>query len=99
MQDIPDDGESIWIAVLERDGKHTYVDYAVAYLDVDGMRVKRCEKDDEEAWPPKDALAWKVCDMPDFVMRCPYCKSPIADVIRNPCCQKMIQFIDSVVNG
>lgn len=99
IQEVPDNGESIWIAVLEWDGKHTHVDYAVAYLDVDGMRVKRYEEKDEEAWPPKDGLAWQPCEMPDFVSCCPFCQQPIFDVLRNPCCQQMIEFRDKIVNG
>jgi hypothetical protein len=99
MDEMPDDGDSIWIAVLEWNGNHTHVDYAVAYTDVDGMRVKRYEQRDEEPWPPKDGLAWMPCEMPDFVAACPFCGKPILDVIRNPCCQAVIDLRDQIING
>lgn len=98
MHEVPDDGESLWIAVLEWDGKHTHVEYAEAYLDIDGMRVKRYEQEDDEPWPPKDGLAWQPCEIPGYVACCPFCQQPIIDVFRNPCCQQTIELRDKIVN-
>lgn len=65
VSEIPDSGDSIWIAVLEWDGKHTHVDYAQTFLYVDGLIVHRYDGD-FEIWPPQDVLAWQLCDTPMF---------------------------------
>ena len=64
MKDIPGDGESIWLEVLEWDQQNYHVDYAVVFYDVDGVVVKRFEKSEYEIWPPSDASAWMPCSMP-----------------------------------
>ena len=97
MQELPEDGDSIWLAVLEWDGKNTHVDYAVAYREIDGTVLKRYEQNDDEIWPPKDCLAWKPCIMPNFVACCPFCNQPICDPIHNPCCQDVIKLCDEVM--
>lgn len=71
-EDKPSDGDSIWVEVLEYDGKHTHIDYAVAWLDVDGLRMRRFEQKllrsrsrlFSQAWPPDDVLRWCRCEMP-----------------------------------
>ncbi len=66
-EDKPDDGDSIWVEVLEHDGKHTHIDYAVVWLDVDGLRIRRFEQNSRlfcQPWPPDDVLRWCRCEMP-----------------------------------
>lgn len=66
----PGDGDSIWIAVREHDGVHIHVDYAVAFRDVDGLLTHRYEGEEDgygELWPPKDLLAWKPCEVPEYL--------------------------------
>lgn len=94
--ETPGDGDSIWVAVLEWDGKNTHVDYAVTYLDVDGLRIKRSEEREEEAWPPQEVLAWMPCEMPDYEHRCPFCNTLIGDLLDNPCCAEAIAVRDDV---
>ena len=62
--ETPEDGESIWIFVREWDGVNRHVDYAVAFIDVDGWQVKRSENDESEAWPPDDVTHWMPVDVP-----------------------------------
>ena len=66
---LPGNGDSVWIAVREWSG-HIHVDYAQTIVDVDGLMIHRYE--DErcgygELWPPKDVIAWKLCDTPEFL--------------------------------
>lgn len=64
----PGDGDSIWIAVREWSG-HIHVDYAQTFVDVDGLMIHRYEGEKcgyGEQWPPKDVIAWKLCDTPEF---------------------------------
>lgn len=65
---IPGDGDSIWIAVLENDGESTHVEYAITFVDLDGLIVARREglSDTYQQWPPRDVLCWMPCDVPEF---------------------------------
>lgn len=88
--DLPGDGDSIWIAVMEWDGVNTHVDYAQTFLDVDGLIVHRHESKEYEPWPPKDILFWMPCDVPPFIAACPFCGTPITTKTFDSCCTSMI---------
>lgn len=69
IEEQPGDGESIWVAVREWDGVHTHTEYAIAFLDMDGLIVNMCEGDRQDQyvqWPPKNALAWMPCNIPEW---------------------------------
>jgi len=86
----PGDGDSIWIAIMERDGVNTHVEYAQTFLDVDGLIIHRYEGERDgygEKWPPKDVLAWKECDVPLFNPLCLFCHTPIS---KESCCTSMV---------
>ncbi len=88
--DSPGDGDSIWIAVMEWDGVNVHVEYAQTFLDVDGLLIHRYEGERDgygEKWPPQDVLAWKECDVPQFVPLCPFCNTRISTEL---CCTGMI---------
>lgn len=62
----PEDGDSIWVAVREHDGITVHVDYAVVFVDVDGLIVQRYETREYEHWPPANMVAWRLCEVPEF---------------------------------
>jgi len=91
--EIPGDGDSIWIAVLEWDGVNTHVEYAQTFLDMDGLLIHRYEGEKDgygESWPPKDVLFWMPCDVPPFIAACPFCGTPITTKTFDSCCTSMV---------
>ncbi len=68
VTELPGDGESIWIVVREHDNKNHHVDYAVAWVDTDGLLVHRYEGEKTqfgEHWPPGDVLVWMPAHIPE----------------------------------
>jgi len=64
----PGDGDSIWVEVIEHDGVNRHVDYAVTWVDHDGLQVRRFEQNSRlfcQSWPPDDVIRWCHCRVPE----------------------------------
>ena len=64
----PGDGDSIWVEVIEHDGVNRHVDYAVTWVDHDGLQVRRFEQNSRlfcQVWPPDDVIRWCHCRVPE----------------------------------
>jgi hypothetical protein len=64
----PGDGDSIWVEVIEHDGVNRHVDYAVTWVDHDGLQVRRFEQNSRlfcQIWPPEDVMRWCHCRVPE----------------------------------
>jgi hypothetical protein len=108
---VPHDGESVWAAVREWDGKHFHVDYGVVFYDTDGPIVRLFERKIFEHWPA-GIVAWMPCEMPEWSqsnappmppirdgkrVKCPGCKGILSPHLP-PRCPNCLQAIEREVS-